>query len=89
MTPRSTSCKSKMNPRAALLSPSNPKELCWEAQQVRLAIARRAYELFESRGCAHGHDGEVLQVMIRSQEASANLSSWESYNRPDPRLCTT
>jgi HSP20 family molecular chaperone IbpA len=27
-------------------------------QQVQLAIARRAYELFEARGCEHGHDSE-------------------------------
>ena len=30
----------------------------WEMQQVHLAIARRAYELFETRGCEHGHDWE-------------------------------
>jgi HSP20 family molecular chaperone IbpA len=27
-------------------------------QEVQLAIARRAYELFEARGGEHGHDGE-------------------------------
>jgi hypothetical protein len=27
-------------------------------QQVHPAIARRAYELFEMRGCEHGHDWE-------------------------------
>jgi hypothetical protein len=30
----------------------------WEMQQAHLAIARRAYELFETRGCEHGHDWE-------------------------------
>jgi hypothetical protein len=30
----------------------------WEMQQEHLAIARRAYELFETRGCEHGHDWE-------------------------------
>ena len=29
-----------------------------EMQQVHLAIASRAYELFETRGCEHGHDWE-------------------------------
>ena len=28
----------------------------WETQQERLAIAVRAYGLFETRGCEHGHD---------------------------------
>ena len=30
----------------------------WEMQQEHLAIASRAYELFEKRGCEHGHDRE-------------------------------
>ena len=30
----------------------------WEMQQAHLAIACRAYELFETRGCEHGHDWE-------------------------------
>ena len=30
----------------------------WEMQEEHLAIARRAYELFEARGCEHGHDWE-------------------------------
>lgn len=28
----------------------------WEMQQEHLAIAGRAYELFEARGCENGHD---------------------------------
>jgi len=28
----------------------------WEMQLVHLAIARRAYELFETRGFEHGYD---------------------------------
>lgn len=27
-------------------------------QQEHLAIAQRAYELFDMRGCEHGHDRE-------------------------------
>jgi len=45
-------------PPAALLSLCNPEDLAREMQQVRLAIARRAYELFEARGREHGHDWE-------------------------------
>jgi len=35
-------------------------QLVWEmeVQQEHLAIAHRAYELFEMRGCEHGHDRE-------------------------------
>ncbi len=45
-------------PLAALLSLCNPEDLTSETQQLRLAIARRAYELFEARGREHGHDLE-------------------------------
>ena len=30
----------------------------WEMQQEHLAIELRAYELFETRSCEHGHDRE-------------------------------
>ncbi|MFZ0799386.1 MAG: DUF2934 domain-containing protein [Terriglobales bacterium] len=45
-------------PPARLLGRRKPEELRGEMQQVELAIARRAYELFEARGCEHGHDWE-------------------------------
>jgi len=45
-------------PPAAVLSLCKPEDLQWEMQGVQLAIARRAYELFEARGCEHGHDWE-------------------------------
>jgi HSP20 family protein len=41
-----------------LLSWRNPEDLRPEMQQVELAIARRAHELFEARGCEDGHDLE-------------------------------
>lgn len=41
-----------------LLSVSNPDDLHWEMQSAQLALARRAYELFEARGSKHGHDWE-------------------------------
>ena len=40
------------------LSPHKPEDLRWEMQELQLAIARRAYELFETRGWEHGHDWE-------------------------------
>lgn len=45
-------------PPATLLSRVNPEDLHLEMQPVQLAIARRAYELFNSRGREHGHDWE-------------------------------
>ena len=45
-------------PPATLLSRCNPDDLRWEMQEVQLAIARRAYELFETRSCEHGHNWE-------------------------------
>jgi HSP20 family molecular chaperone IbpA len=54
---------SKTPKRSAAVSPvrlsiGNPESLLWEVQQVQLEVARRAYELFELRGCEHGHDWE-------------------------------
>jgi len=43
---------------AALLQPCDPEALHGEMQQIQLAIARRAFELFEARNCEHGHDFE-------------------------------
>ncbi len=45
-------------PPARLLSLRNPDDLHWEMQAVQLAIARRAYELFETHGREHGRDWE-------------------------------
>ena len=55
--------KSKSTPKQSE-SPGQPltlksiEDLNWDMQQVQLAIARRAYELFEQRGCEHGHAWE-------------------------------
>ena len=43
---------------AALLQPCDPEALHGEMKQIQLAIARRAFALFEARNCEHGHDLE-------------------------------
>jgi HSP20 family protein len=49
----------KKQPNAPVrLTPSEPATLQWQMQQLQLAIARRAYELFSLRGGEHGHDWE-------------------------------
>ena len=58
MKSKRASYKQQPEPPAALLTLRNPEDLRGEMQQVQLAIARRAYELFETRGCEHGHDWE-------------------------------
>ncbi|MGE5736859.1 MAG: DUF2934 domain-containing protein [Acidobacteriota bacterium] len=50
--------KQQTEPAAIRLNPWNLEDLGWEMQPVQLAIARRAYELFEKRGGEHGHDWE-------------------------------
>lgn len=45
-------------PPAIALQPCALETLQWEVQQVQLAVARRAYELFETRNQEHGHDWE-------------------------------
>jgi HSP20 family molecular chaperone IbpA len=65
------------------LNLSNPEELRWAAQQVQLAIASRAYELFETRAREHGHDwedwfqaeSELLRPVLVSTAESENQIS--------------
>jgi HSP20 family molecular chaperone IbpA len=49
---------SRAEPPAALLQPRDPEKMRWEMQAAQLAIARRAFELFEKRNREHGHDWE-------------------------------
>jgi HSP20 family molecular chaperone IbpA len=49
---------SKSMPPAILLRAYAPEAVQWDMQQIQLAIARRAYELFETRNREHGHDWE-------------------------------
>lgn len=46
------------NPSIKNLKLRNSEDLNWDLQEVELAVARRAYELFETRGFEHGHDWE-------------------------------
>jgi HSP20 family molecular chaperone IbpA len=41
-----------------VLQVRDPDKVRWEMQPLQLAIARRAFELFERRGREHGHDWE-------------------------------
>ncbi|MBZ5571543.1 MAG: DUF2934 domain-containing protein [Acidobacteriia bacterium] len=75
----------KLGPALARLSSCDPERLRWEAQAVELAIARRAYELFEGRGREHGHDwedwfraeSEVLRpVPITIAESGDQVEVW-------------
>lgn len=45
-------------PATILMQPTATEVLRWDMQTAQLAIARRAYELFESRNREHGHDWE-------------------------------
>jgi HSP20 family molecular chaperone IbpA len=65
------------------LNLSNPEELRWAAQQVQLAIASRAYELFETRAREHGHDWEdwfqaeselLRPVLVSTAESESRIS---------------
>ena len=83
MKSKRASPQPQSEPPATLLSPRNPEDLHWEVQQVQLAIARRAYELFETRGCEHGHDWEdwfqaeselLRPVSVSMQESADRIS---------------
>jgi len=59
MKPKQASRPKAAQPAATPLTLHNPEDLRWEMQAVQLAIARRAYELFEARGREHDdHDWE-------------------------------
>ena len=45
-------------PASTAVPISSAEQVSWQAQQIELAIARRAYELFQARGEEHGHDWE-------------------------------
>jgi len=49
---------STSEPPATVLQVQDPDKVRWEVQPLQLAIARRAFELFEKRGREHGHDWE-------------------------------
>jgi HSP20 family protein len=77
------SSQSKADAPAILLKPCDPEKLRWEMQPVQLAIARRAFELFEKRNCEHGHheedwfraESELLRpVSIMTHESEERLS---------------
>jgi HSP20 family molecular chaperone IbpA len=48
----------KTEPVTTLMQLCEPEALRWDMQQIQLGIARRAYELFETRNREHGHDWE-------------------------------
>jgi HSP20 family protein len=58
MKPKKATRPKASQSAARLLTLHNPEQLRWEMQELQLAIARRAYELFETRGREHGHDWE-------------------------------
>ena len=66
---------------AASLKLQSPQDLAGEIQQVRLAIARRAYELFEARGSEPGHDREDWLRAEAELVRPASVSMWESDDR--------
>jgi HSP20 family molecular chaperone IbpA len=84
MKSKRASNQQQPEPPAALLILRDPEDLRREMQQVQLAmIARRAYELFETRGCEHGHDwedwlraeSELLQpVSVSMSESTDRIS---------------
>jgi len=73
--------KSKSDRPAAPLSPSAPADLQRKVQELQLAIAHRAHELFEARGRQHGHD---LEDWLRAETellCPVSISMSESKDR--------
>jgi HSP20 family molecular chaperone IbpA len=82
--------KAKKGPQAQQSDPltkrltlQNIEDLTWQMQAVQLAIARRAFELFETRGREHGHDWEdwfraeselLRPVSVATSESEDRLS---------------
>jgi HSP20 family molecular chaperone IbpA len=77
------STKSQLTSRVTSLQPYDREALERDMQEIQLAIARRAYELFEARNCEHGYDcddwfqaeSELLRpVSIAVSETSESFS---------------
>jgi HSP20 family molecular chaperone IbpA len=83
MKSKRASYQQQPGPPAALLTLRNPDDLRREMQQVQLAIARRAHELFETRGCEHGHDWEdwfraVSEMLFPVSVSMSESADWIS-----------
>lgn len=83
MTAKKSSQAQQSDPPTKLLSLQNIEDLTWQMQAVQLAIARRAFELFETRGRERGHDwddwfraeSELLRpVSVATSESEDRLS---------------
>ena len=68
-------------PASTVLKLQNLQDLNQEMQQGHLAIARRAYELFEARGREHGHDQEDWLRAEAELLRPVSVSMWESEDR--------
>ncbi len=80
---KSTKSSQSTAEASSILQPCDPEKLRWEMQPVQLAIARRAFELFEKRDREHGHneedwfraESELLRpVSIMTHESAERLS---------------
>ncbi|HZW97073.1 MAG TPA: DUF2934 domain-containing protein [Candidatus Eremiobacteraceae bacterium] len=80
MKPTKTSARIAETP-ATLLQPRDPEKLRWEMQPVQLAIARRAFELFEKRGREQGHDWEDWFQAESEVLHPVSIASFESEDR--------
>lgn len=77
--------KSKSNPVGVRLRLSAPPDLQAKVQELQLAIARRAHELFEIRGREHGHD---LEDWLRAEsELLCPVSTSMSESRDRVSVC--
>ena len=74
---------STSEPPTTVLQMRDPDKVRWEMQPLQLAIARRAFELFEKRGREHGHDWEdwfkaesefLCPVSIATSESADRIS---------------
>jgi HSP20 family protein len=83
---KSTKAEVKANPPVTLIEPTAPETLEWETQQIGLAIAHRAYEIFEARNGEHGHDWEDWFQAESEMLRPVSIAMSESANRISVRV---
>jgi len=83
---KSTKAEAKTSPPVTQIHPSPPDTLQWETQQIGLAIAHRAYEIFEARNCEHGHDWEDWFQAESELLRPVSIAMSESANRISVRV---
>lgn len=78
---KSTKASSSLTDPSKLVQPSSAEAVLVDLQQIQLAVARRAHELFEARDREHGHDWEDWFQAESELLRPVSIAVFESWDR--------